>query len=375
MKNRRAPLWRRRFFYVACPPLYSAVSEYYPRIDMVKMKRVVAVMAGLVLSSMAHAVPQSTPSKPFPAGISGVDPQTPWYQECLRVAKVKTPATPPAPAASCKGAGYYDKIDQANVSDAEWARVRACAVADNDDDVMAMLYANGLGVPRNLDIATQYACRAGGALMEMKYRIAHLQELRTAPAARRYDQCDDATSGYLMGFCATYAEQRADKVANAYLERLRRQLPSTQVAAFDQLVAATQAFAKARGTEMDEQGTIAAARMVQAVSTEKEWLREHLLAFEKGNVKLAAPAQLPTADAELNRAYKAVMATPSTDKDKPDAVGDSSVTKADVRAAQRLWLKYRDAWVRFAALRYPAMPADALKATLTQWRAAQLDKI
>jgi uncharacterized protein YecT (DUF1311 family) len=111
------------------------------------------------------------------------------------------------------------------------------------------------------------------------------------------------------------------------------------------------------------------------VSIEKEWLREHVLAFEKGTFNLASPQQLPIADTELNRAYKAVMATPSTDQDKPDAIGDSTVTKADVRAAQRLWLKYRDAWVRFAALRYPAVPADSLKATLTQWRAAQLGKI
>lgn len=69
------------------------------------------------------------------------------------------------------------------------------------------------------------------------------------------------------------------------------------------------------------------------------------------------------------------MATPTTDKARPDAVGGSTVTKASVRATQRLWLAYRDAWVRFAALRYPTMSADALKATLTQWRAAELGKI
>jgi len=334
--------------------------------------RALALMGGLAMTSMGHAVPQTSPSKPFPAG---VDPSTPWYQECLRVAKVALPVQAPAPAASCKGAAYYDKIDQADVSAAEWGKVRACAAAANDDDVMVMLYANGLGVPRNLDVATHYACRAGGAAMEVKYRIEHLQALKTQPSARRYDQCDDATSGYMLGFCAKYAGQRANKTGNAYFDRLRRQLPPPQVAAFDQLLAATDAFAKARGDEMDYQGTIAAARAIKAVSIEKEWLREHVLAFEKGTFNLASPQQLPIADIELNRAYKAVMATPSTDQDKPDAIGDSTVTKADVRAAQRLWLKYRDAWVRFAALRYPAMPADGLSATLTQWRAAQLGKI
>lgn len=231
------------------------------------MTKCLAVMAGLILAGVAHAVPQSTPSKPL--SMAGVDKTAPWYQECLRVGKLPLPAVPPAPA-SCKSADYYDKIDQAGVSDAEWGAVRACAAAANDDDVMVMLYANGLGVPRNLDVATAYACRAGGAEMEVTYRIEHLQALRTTPSARRYDQCDDATSGNMLGYCAQYAGRRAGKVANAYLDRVRRQLPPAQVASFDQLLAATQAFAKARESEMDEQGTIASARATRAVADEKE---------------------------------------------------------------------------------------------------------
>lgn len=43
-----------------------------------------------------------------------------------------------------------------------------------------------------------------------------------------------------------------------------------------------------------------------------------------------------------------------------------------MRAAQQLWLAYRDAWVRFAGLRYPSVPADAIKVELTTWRARQL---
>ena len=73
------------------------------------------------------------------------------------------------------------------------------------------------------------------------------------------------------------------------------------------------------------------------------------------------PQALAAADAALNRAYQAVMRAP-----------DTTVAKADVRAAQRLWLAYRDAWTAFAALRYPALPRDVLQATLTEWRTKQL---
>lgn len=345
---------------------------------MMLTRNVLAFVAGLTMTTLAHAVPQDAAPTTYPntAGFGrDVDPATPWFQECLRVAKVPHPTATPAPPANCKVHDYYDKVDQAATSAAEWANVRACAAAANDNDVLATLYANGQGVPRNLDLATQYACRAGGAYMEVQLRIEHLQALRKRPSGKLYDQCDDATSGYMTGFCASFAKRRADKVTTDWSARLRRQLPAQQTAAFDQLVSAGAAFAKARQEEMDYHGTIAAARAIGAETEEKEWQREHLLAFEKGNAKLALPQQLPIADAELNRLYRAIMAKSSADPDHPDQLEDSTVTKAEVRTAQRLWLKYRDAWVRFAALRYPAMSADALKATLTQWRARQLGNI
>lgn len=288
------------------------------------------------------------------------DPTAPWYQECLRVAKVKPPPVPALPA-SCKVYDYYGKLAQATTSAAEWGGVRACAVADKNDAVLAMLYANGLGVPRNLDLATQSACRAGGAYAEVTGRIDHLIALQKSPPGTRYDQCDDITSGFMMGVCAGVADTQAEKVRIAYLARLRRQLPPPQVAPFDQLVAATDAFARARSGEIDLSGSGRAAFSLQAQAREKEWLREHLVAFEKGNVKLAPAQPLAAADAELNRTYQAVMRLP-----------DTTVDKANVRATQRLWLAYRDAWLAFAALRYPAIPPATLNAALTEWRTKQL---
>ena len=337
--------------------------------------RTLAVIAGLMLAGGSHAQPPAPASYPNTENFGrDVDPKTPWVQECLRVEKVRAAATPPLPA-SCKAYNYYVKRQQAVTSAAEWGGVRACAVAANDSGVLAMLYANGLGVPRNLDLATQYACRAGGAYMEVQGRIAHLQAMQNSPSATPYDQCDDITSGYMMGICASIGDGQADKIRSAYLARLRRQLPAAQVGAFDQLVAATNAFANSRGDETDTSGTARSMQVIQAEAREKEWLREHLAAFEKGNVNISPAQPLAVVDAELNRAYQALMAAPVTDKEHADRLPDSTVTKADVRAAQRRWLAYRDAWVRFAALRYPALAPDALKAALTEWRVKQFSSI
>jgi uncharacterized protein YecT (DUF1311 family) len=334
------------------------------------MLKQAALGLAMGLATMAHAATPYPNTENFGRD---VDPKTPWFQACLRVENIQPAATPQVPT-SCKTFDYYDKRHQATTSAAEWSGVRACAVAAKDNAVLAMLYANGLGVPRDLDLATQYACRAGGAYAEVSGRVEHLQALKTAPAATPYDQCDDATSGFMMGVCANVADGQADKIRNAYFARLRTQLPAPQVAAFDQLVAATSAFATARRGETDMTGTGRGAFSVNAEAREKEWLREHLAAFEKGTFK--APEQpLAAADAELNRVYKAMLAAPSDNASHPTRLPASTVEKADVRIAQRLWITYRDAWVRFAKLRYPALPPETLQAMLTDWRVKQFGRM
>ena len=141
------------------------------------------------------------------------DRDAPWYQACLRVrhAVPAAPAAPAVPACDARAA-YYIKLDQAVTSAAEWAAVRACAAASNDSAVLSMLYANGLGVARNTDVATFHACSTGAAHAEMVARVAHLATL--APAAR-FDLCDDITSGRMGGECAAIAASRAERIETA----------------------------------------------------------------------------------------------------------------------------------------------------------------
>lgn len=126
---------------------------------------------------------------------------------------------------------------------------------------------------------------------------------------------------------------------------MRTQLPKAQLAAFDQRIAATNAFAKARGDETEVSGTARGVLVGQAEAREKEWLREHLAAFEKGTFK-AAPQPLSVVDAERNRVYKALMTAPVTDQAQPDRLEGSAVT-----------------------------PGDSLTAILTDWRVKQLKRM
>ena len=301
-----------------------------------------------------------------------------WYQQCLRVqhhqapTRNLTPSPPLAKAKTCAaGKLYYEKLNQASTGQAEWDRVRQCALASNDSAVLMMLYANGLGVAQDTDLAIKYACSGEAALAEMDGRVMHLVNLKGDK--RRFDQCDDITSGRMGAVCASSATEQSGKLRSAFLARLRTRLTPAQQASFDLLVKASNRFADGIGSnETDRGGTAGVMMVINAEAREQEWLREHLAAFESGQFKLPAAEQFDLADAELNQTYARVMQSPETEIGHPGRLADSTVDKQGVRATQRAWLAYRDAWMRFAAQRYPALDQAALKAALTQWRTRQL---
>jgi len=337
-----------------------------------------AIAAPSAFSAPAFAAPRP-PGYPNASHFGSVpDRHTFWYRQCMRVEPRQPHSSDLQRGHSDCQAGdasasdlYYDKLNQASTSQREWDQVRYCAVASNDTAVLMMLHANGLGVPRDVDLAIRFACSGAAAPAEMEGRVEHLVTLQDDP--RRFDQCDDITSGAMGGVCAAIGQRQAGKVRTAFLARLRAGLTAPQQAPFDALVKASGGFADVRGSnEVDMTGTARIQMAIDAEGRELEWLREHLAAFEKGLFTLPAPGRFSLADAELNRAYARVMGVAETAPGHPGQLPHSSVDKAGVRTAQRAWLAYRDAWVRFAALRYPALDPASLKAALTQWRHKQL---
>ena len=336
-------------------------------------------MLALLLSvgAQLHAAPQQS-SYPNTSNLGDVpDMGVAWFQQCLRVEQRQPRARDVGsslPGKTCNASKlYYDKLHYASTSQAEWDLVRHCAQASNDTTVLMMLYANGFGVTQDADLAIKYACSVDAAGAEMAARVAHLANLQ---AGKRFDQCDDITSGRMGSICAWISKEQADKVRLAFLGRLRAVLTVAQQPSFEALVKTSDAFARARGNdEADMSGSAGVQLAIDAEAREHEWLRENLAAFEKGQFKLPAAEELQLADAELNQAYAHVMQSPETDPDHPGRLHYSTVEKTGVRTTQRAWLAYRDAWMRFAAQRYPALDPASLNAALTQWRSKQLARM
>ena len=75
--------------------------------------------------------------------------------------------------------------------------------------------------------------------------------------------------------------------------------------------------------------------------------------------------QFKDADAKLNGVYKQVQ-------QRDDSEG-GSVTKEGIKITQRTWIKYKDAFVKFCAKKYPDA-SDSIKTYMTLNRIKELEE-
>lgn len=261
---------------------------------------------------------------------------------------------------------------------ADYVKARQCAVIEDDrgdDDagffggrtMLMQIYANGLGVPRNLDLATALACSVEAAPAENDGRVVHLQGLA---ATDHFDVCDDITSGYAGGFCAGRESTIAGFARDQKIDAVVKRLPPASTALFAPMKTAFDAFTEAHsGGEVDLSGSARVEFEIEAEDAERDQFFKDLTRLADGQWPAASHADAAAADAGLNQHYRA-----SLDMCK-SADNSSTVTVDDVRAAQRAWLVYRDAYVKFAGAAAPKVGADAILARLTKLRMAELDDL
>jgi len=297
--------------------------------------------------------------------------------ECAALGKLAYPAADrpgaaqQAALASCDAPALYYGIRQPR----DFVKARHCAFTpDKDDDVFSkkagvlmMLYANGQGVQRNLQLAKKAACSAGGAPAELSGRLAHLAELAPgkSEAGKPIDFCDDITSGMMMGYCSSLGAAKGDVKREREIAAIAAKFKPNERAAFSRLLNSLSRFVEARGgNEVDLSGTARGAMVVEEEDAQKDAFLAALQAFERGKLPRFSAAQDQAIDRELNTVYVQLRRLPAQEY--------TTIKMADIQATQRIWLTYRDAWVEFGKLRYPAVPAHAWRAHFTQQRTAML---
>jgi hypothetical protein len=261
---------------------------------------------------------------------------------------------------------------------ADPVRARQCAFLEAEAEqggvfsgrtMLMTVYANGRGAKRDLDVATHLACGVEGAPMESHGRVTHLAELKSkGRKGQDFHYCDDITSGLAMGYCESHEASMSGARREAALAAMTAGWTAAEKQAFARLRKAHEDYAEAHGSgEVDLSGTARAAMSIAAEEALRDELVEVLERLRSGRALPTPASRLQAEDAALNAAYRKRLKEASEADAYPGAV-----TAEGIRAAERAWLRYRDSFLAFAAIKFPRVPRAELAAWLTRQRTALL---
>ena len=207
----------------------------------------------------------------------------------------------------------------------DYLKARHCAFAKDGQDVLMMLYANGLGVPRNYAVAKMAACRAVAQPQEVEARLSRLTRMQTGKEgpSPKIDICDDAASSQLGARCAAIQSGLADQDRAARIDTISARWSDAEKAALQQL------------------------RLRASESAQLEEILSALQDFEAGKL----PALTTEEAAGIER-----------------EMGQMKIPPEKLRS----WVAYRDAWLALGKLRYPSVAPHAWKAYFGKRRMAAI---
>lgn len=302
--------------------------------------------------------------------------------DCSAYASVPLPAEAdniPVPKTSPACASYrsYRGIGRP----VNYAEARACAwkerlaqkaeLSQNEDEptawvvggslILADIYFNGAGVKRNIPLAIRFACESEEGMA--KLALPDIAKLNGFPPAHGpFEFCDYAATTITMNFCFGYATEIGDDRRSRYYNSLKSSMTPEQKAAFEKLLAAQHAYITAHASEVDQGGTIRGLRTLGSEDILNDLFHTEVVHFERKEWPALSAHQVTTADALLRRQYEKTLQQLGT---RPkEEIYEGAVTADHLADVEGKWEPYRDAWVAFARLRYPAAVA-AIRAEIT----------
>ena len=300
---------------------------------------------------------------------------------CTSVQKISVPAAMPPADSTRLGCNFLDLYYKAGALNL--GRARYCALqtrteknmadrntddpGDNVDNLMAnavlaMIYANGKGVAPDLRLAEHFACQMIDWSTDGSSVAREFEEARTHGAQIvDYDICRTPLERQSNYVCIT----RNQEVVAREIVRTQRRFDtgSPQLhASFKRLLAARDTYLSAHDAEEPNGNTGSVQAALQdGIDIDRAWIKS-LNDLAAGKLPHYTAADFRSADASLNMAYR--QAIPNTAGCEKSDIQICLTTDA-LRQIERAWIAYRDAWVAYAALRWPAVSADSWKTWLT----------
>lgn len=227
--------------------------------------------------------------------------------------------------------------------------------------ILADIYFNGAGVKRDIPLAMRFACESEDGMATLA--LPDIAKLNGSPRAQEpFEFCDYAASTFTMNFCSGYEAEIKDNRRSRYYNSLKSSMTPEQQAAFEKLVAAQNAYIEAHTSEVDQGGTIRVIRTVGSQGILKDLFHAEVVHLEHKKWPVLSAHQITTADALLRREYMKTLQQLRTQT--KESIDQGAVTADHLSRVEETWETYRDAWVAFARLRYPAAVA-VIRAEIT----------
>jgi uncharacterized protein YecT (DUF1311 family) len=227
--------------------------------------------------------------------------------------------------------------------------------------ILADIYFNGAGVKPNIPLAMRFACEAEEGMATLA--LSDIAKLNGSSGAQGpFEFCNYAASTITMNFCSGYGSEIEDDRRGRYYNSLMSSMTPKQQMAFEKLLAAKNAYIEAHANEVDQGGTIRGIRTIGSQSILKNLFHTEVVHFERKKWPELSKNQVATADVLLRRQYDKMLQQLKT-RPKEESY-EGAVTADHLSGVEEIWETYRDAWVAFARLRYPAAVA-VIRAEIT----------
>lgn len=293
-------------------------------------------------------------------------------QICASVEKVELPAADRPTQAEEKELSKCASVDSyfGFGQQADAVKARKCAYAELDrgdkaaiggNAILAMIYANGLGVPRNYNVALKFACAIKDTPGDSAGRIYQLERMRKSNLGGRFSICDHSSGRNLYEQCAILGD-RFDVIErdNKYKE-LSAAWSERDKKAFQAFLQEAKIFTKVQASNaVDLSGTFE----IQEESFLNDQLLANLQKFEHGELPKFSQEDFQQAEATMNSAYEATQNNQSSHW--------GTVTPEGIKTSQEEWLRYREAWIAFGRQKYPDVTAESWKTWLDKDRVGAL---
>jgi hypothetical protein len=254
------------------------------------------------------------------------------------------------------------------------AAARKCAYLEMDrgelprafagPTILTMIYANGKGADRNYDLALKFACEAPGEPGDVAGRVRQLETYRQSNwQGDGFSICEHSSGRILYRDCAMLGERFDHLDREKKLDSMAAEWKPTVKESFQKLRRAAAAFFQveaAKGLDLS-----ASFEVQERAFLERQFL-QNLDQLVSGNLPSGDDLEASKAQKEMQAAYQAAIAH------KPSQ--SSTVTPQGIKESQQQWLRYREAWLKFARKECPAVSPASWDAWLDDQRAEMLQR-